>query len=79
MQVTTVYKTDKSHSYESRKLIGVCTTKRKMLSLCSRFAKMESTCLTRAQVIKLSTTYKTEGYKGEGEFFCENVITDRFI
>lgn len=68
-----VYKTDNRHSYASRDLIAVCTTKRNVMSICNQQAKKEGHKLDKDQFFNLANSQQTQGYAGEGEFDYEEV------
>lgn len=64
-----VYKTDAWHSYNSRDLIGVCTSIDKAFDLCQQQAKKEGCVVTKDEWVK----NQSQGYEGEGEFYVEKI------
>jgi hypothetical protein len=68
-----VYKTDNWHSYQSRDIIGLCTSAKKVIKICNAQAKKEGHKINKDQLFNLQTYNQTQGYKGEGEFHIEYV------
>ena len=68
-----VYKTDGWHSYASRDLIGVVTSKEKVIKICKQQAKKEGEIISKDQLFNLNNISQTQGYSGEGEFDFEEV------
>ena len=72
-----VYKTDSWHSYASRDLIGIATSKEKAISLCHKQARKEHTRISSEQVYNLNNINQTQGYSGNGEFDIEENELDK--
>ena len=68
-----VYKTDAWHSYASRDLLAVVTSKEKAIRICKKQAKKEGEKIDEDQLFNLNTLSQTQGYSGEGEFDYESV------
>jgi len=68
-----IYKTDVHHSYASRDLIGVGTTKRMAIKLCREQAKKEHQTFSEDDLYNLENISQTQGYEGGGEFHFEEV------
>lgn len=71
-----LYKTDSRHSYASRDLIGVATSKEKVIALCKQQAKKEGEKFDSDQLFNLNNISQTQGYSGHGEFHFEEVKTN---
>ncbi|HTN09214.1 hypothetical protein [Agriterribacter sp.] len=74
-----LYKTDTWHSYASRDLLAVCTTKPQVLRLCRLQALKENETLTSDDIFNLHTICQTQGYTGEGEFHFEEVKVNTLL
>ena len=74
-----VYKTDSNHSYASRDIIGVATTKNHAITLCIEQAQKEGFTLDSDQLFNIKNIEQTQGYEGEGEFHYEQMETDTLL
>lgn len=68
-----VYKTDSWHSYASRDIIGVCSSKPIAIRICKQQATKEGEKIDSDQLFNLNNINQTQGYTGEGEFVIEPV------
>lgn len=68
-----VYKTDVWHSYNSRVIIGVCTTLENVFKVIKQQAKKEGFKITKENLEDLNHMEQTQSYKGEGEFVFEEM------
>lgn len=68
-----IYKTDVWHSYASRDLIGVATSKNNAITICKQQAKKEGGKINSDELFNLNNILQTQGYTEEGEFFIEEV------
>ena len=68
-----IYKTDPHHSYASRDLLGIATTKAIAIYLCKQQANKEHEKFDSDQLFNLNNINQTQGYSGEGEFDIEKV------
>lgn len=75
-KVYLVYKTDAHHSYASRDIIGIATTKGTACVLCHQQAKKEGGVINKTESWNLEHLSQTQGYSGEGEFQYEEVRTN---
>ena len=77
-QIFVVYKTDTWHSYASRNIIGICTTKANVMRVIKQKVKKEGAKLGTYQLFNLQNYKQTQGYAGDGEFqyelFDKNVL-----
>jgi len=73
MSIFLVYKTDAHHSYTSRDIIGVCTSRNHVITICRKQAKKEGCKIDADQFFNLDNYKQTQGYPGEGEFHYEEV------
>lgn len=71
-----VYKTDRQHTYASRDLIGIATTKAISVRICKEQAKKEGESITEEQLFNLNNIKQTQGYSGSGEFQFEELSTN---
>lgn len=74
-----VYKTDAWHSYASRDLIGVGTSKDEVLSICNLQAEKEGETISSTEMFNLANIKQTQGYTGDGEFVFEEVQTNSLL
>jgi hypothetical protein len=72
-EVFICYKTDTHHSYASRDIIGIGTTRSNAVKLCKQQALKEGEGLSRYSVDFLWDKLQTQDYEGEGEFVIELV------
>lgn len=79
MSVYLIYKTDIHHSYNSRDIIGICTSRDNCVDICKRRARVEKAKISKAQFFNLANLNQTQGYSGEGEFQIEEVETDTLL
>lgn len=75
-EVFIVYKTDPWHSYASRDLLGVGTSKNHAIKLCKEQASKEGERISSDQLFNLNNINQTQGYSGEGEFVIEPVTVN---
>lgn len=68
-----VYKTDCHHSYASRDIIAICSSKRIAMMLIKRKVKLEGEKLSEYDLRHLNNINQTQGYEGEGEFDMEEI------
>lgn len=71
-----VYKTDCHHSYASRDIIGVCTSKLNAIKICKSQAKKDGVRIDSDQLFNLNNISQTQGYEGPGEFHFEEFKTN---
>jgi hypothetical protein len=71
-----VYKTDTWHSYDSRDIIGVCTSLESVYDIVNQQAEKEGESLSEAERFNLVNLKQTQGYSGEGEFQFEEFEED---
>lgn len=74
-----VYKTDNQHSYASRDVIGLATSKSLAIILCRQQALKEGYILEKDQLFNLINLKQTQGYNGEGEFFFEMMEPNKLL
>lgn len=74
-----VYKTDVHHSYDSRYIIGVATSKRSAIEICKAQAQKEGEHIDKEDLQLLIDIQQTQGYAGEGEFHFEGMTTDTLL
>lgn len=74
-----VYKTDAWHSYASRDLLGIATTKALAIKICKEKARREHSKIDADQLFNLNNISQTQGYAGEGEFHIDTVTTNTII
>jgi hypothetical protein len=78
-EVYLVYKTDDCHSYASRDIIGVATTKHRAVKICRAHAEKEGVEISEEQVYNLRAIKQTQGYEGDGEYQFEAIQTDTLL
>lgn len=78
-KVFLVYKTDTLHSYASRDIIGIATDEVYAVGICRDQAKKEGEKLDSEDLFMLNNFKQTQGYKGEGEFQFEEVLTNKLL
>lgn len=78
-EVFLVYKTDTWHSYNSRDLIGVGTTKEAALKICKQKAREDGYTLRGWNLQFLTEKNQTQGYDGPGEFVIEPADTNKLL
>ena len=75
-QVFAVYATDNWHSFASRDLIGIATSKQNAIKLCRQQATKDGVRLSRDSRYNLENINQTQEYKGEGELVIEELNTN---
>jgi hypothetical protein len=78
-EIFLVYKTDAWHSYASRDIIGIATSKDMAIALCKQQAKKEHEKFTSGDLFNLTNILQTQGYNGEGEFQFEMVELNKLL
>lgn len=71
-----VYKTDNQHSYASRDVIGVASSKQEAINLVIMQATKEHARVNKNDLHNLNNLQQTQGYKGDGEFSFESIELD---
>jgi len=79
MKVFIVYKTDSWHSFASRDLIGIATSKDEYINICQAQAKKENKIITTDDIFNLSNIMQTQGCLLEGELYVEEVSTNMLL
>jgi len=72
-----VYKTDAWHSYASRDMLGVGTTKSNALKIVRQQVKKQGEKLSKDDLYNLDHINQTQNYNGEGEFVIEPLETNK--
>lgn len=78
-EVWMVYKTDPWHSYASRDLLGVGTSKANAIELVNQQVKKEGETLSEDEAFNIQNINQTQGYSGEGEFHMEQVSVNTLL
>ncbi len=74
-----VYRTDNWHSYKSRDIIGVATKHLKAIEIIQLQVDKDNETLSSDDVFNLTNILQTQNYLGEGEFYIEEVLTDKLL
>lgn len=74
-----VYKTDVHHSYASRDLIALATSKNMAIKLCREQVKKENCKISEHDLFNLNNIMQTQGYEGEGELQFEGVAVGKLL
>jgi len=72
-----VYKTDAWHSYDSRDMLGVATTKSNALKIVRQQVKKQGEKLSKDDLYNLDHINQTQNHNGEGEFVIEPLETNK--
>jgi len=72
-----VYKTDAWHSYASRDMLGVGTTKSNALKIVRQQVKKQGAKLSKDDLYNLEHINQTQNYGSEGEFVIEPLETNK--
>lgn len=68
-----VYQTDSHHSYASRDLIAICTSKKTAISLIKKHADKQNEKISEDDLYNLQHINQTQGFEGEGEYVIESM------
>lgn len=74
-----LYKTDKNHSFNSRRVLGVAEDFKNLHQLIKEQARKEGNKLSFPQMINLLSEQKTKGYEGQGEFMIKGIKINTLI
>jgi len=74
-----VYKTDNHHSYSSRDVIGIGTSKDEAIQICKQQANKENQVINGTQIWNIHNIQQTQGYDGDGEFDYEIIETNKIL
>ena len=77
--VFVIYKTDNWHSYASRDLVGIATTKEKAIKICKIKAKTEGEKISAEALVNLEHINQTQNCCGNGGFMIEETETDELL
>ena len=72
-----VYKTDNWHSFASREILGVCTTKSNALKIVKQQVKKDGEKLSKDDLYNLEHINQTQNHNGEGEFVIKPIETNK--
>lgn len=72
-----VYKTDPWHSYASRDMLGLGTTKSNALKIVRQQVKKDGAKLSKDDLYNLDHINQTQNHSGEGEFVIEPLETNK--
>ena len=78
-KVFLVYKTDEHHSYASRELIGIGTSKEDAILIIVEYTHHFAGNITQELLEQLRTIKQTQGFNDVGEFQYEEVKTNTFL
>jgi hypothetical protein len=68
-----VYKTDNWHTYDSRNIIGIATSKHEAIELCRTQSEKEGFSISGDDEFNLNNISQTQNYEGGGEFDFEAI------
>ncbi|MGN6440204.1 MAG: hypothetical protein ACTHMM_27000 [Agriterribacter sp.] len=74
-----VYKTDVHHTYKSRDMIAICTSKKYLMRAIKKQVEKEDSKLDPDQLYNLEHIQQTQGYDGPGEFVYEKVSANTLL
>ena len=79
MDMHLIYKTDAWHSYSSRDIIGLASSKEIAITICKQQAEKEHETIDEDQLFNLNHLLQTQSYSGEGEFQIECIAIDTLV